>query len=272
MATSQSSLFNPTRYETVYGVGLFDDLHNYLPEILYDSELFLAPMMTFLQRRVQTLFESEYVRNRTQYRMFQQSQRRRDSGVFIPARSIHTPAPFQEPIYSTTATTIPTPVTIASVTETITPPRQVRTSVLQTPPRIQRRNPIRTQTHTAFLDPTNLGTGLSAILLSALTGTDEPTFQQSLAQFMNFDPVPVAPSEEQLSTATFLTSIEPPNDVVCSICQDHNSEENTSGEWRYIRFCNHAFHRTCIDHWFQEHVQCPVCRFDIRQHPMEAES
>ncbi len=267
MASGSSVLFNPSRYETVYGVSLFDDLHNYLPEILYDSELFQSPMISFLQRRIQTLFESDFVQNRTRYRMFQQTQRRLTSGIFTTARHVHTPAPFQEPIYTATATTVPitSPISVASVMETLTPPRTGVSSLLQTPPRIQRRNPIRTQT--AFLDPNNLGSGLSALLLSAITGSED-----SLAQFMNFDPVPVRPTEDQLQRATFLTIIEPPNDVVCSICQDHASEENTSGEWRYIRHCNHAFHRTCIDHWFQEHVQCPVCRFDIREHPPQAES
>ncbi len=251
MASLQSALFNPSRYETVYGVSLFDDLHNYLPEILYDSELFASPILALVQRRIQSLFEPEFIRNRTQYRMFQQPQRRRASGIFTSARNVYTPAPFQEPLQ--------TPAT---------PPRTSVPSLLQTPPRIQRRIPVRTQT--SFVDSTQLGSGLSAILLSALTGSDESSFQQSLAQFMNFDPVPVAPTNEQLDRATFLTSIEPTADVVCSICQDHNSEENTSREWRYIRFCNHAFHRTCIDHWFQEHVQCPVCRFDIREQSRDA--
>lgn len=261
---TSSILFNPARYETVYGVSIFDDMHNYLPEVLYDTELFSSsPILMFIQRRIQTLFESDYVQNRTRYRMFQQSQRRQDSGIFTSARNLFTPLPVRSAVHTTVQEQVQTQA------YPTTPAATYVDTILRTPPRIQRRMPVRTQT--AFLDSTQLGSGLSALLLSAITGSDmtqstEDLLQQSLSQFMN--PVPIAPTAEQLHTATFLTVIEPPAETVCSICQDHSSEDNTSGEWRYIRHCNHAFHRSCIDHWFQEHVQCPVCRFDIRQHPM----
>lgn len=28
--------------------------------------------------------------------------------------------------------------------------------------------------------------------------------------------------------------------------------------------CFHKFHRECIDEWFKNHVQCPICKVDIR--------
>ena len=26
------------------------------------------------------------------------------------------------------------------------------------------------------------------------------------------------------------------------------------------------FHQSCIDRWFENHVHCPMCRIDIRDH------
>jgi hypothetical protein len=238
-----SFLFNPARLEHPYGVGIFDDLHNYLPEVLYDSNMFDSTLIAFLQRRVQGVFSEEYARNRTQYRLFQQTQRRANSGILLPA------------------SLMPVPWTVRPIAPPATPPR--RPSVHLQPPPAPRRATARVQT--TILEPTALGDGLSALLLSALGGG---TGMQGLDQILRgdfMDPVAVAPTPEDLQRATFLTSVEPAPDVTCPICQDHFSEENTTREWRYIRHCNHGFHRSCIDHWFQEHVQCPVCRFDIRE-------
>lgn len=46
----------------------------------------------------------------------------------------------------------------------------------------------------------------------------------------------------------------------CSICL---------GQWehgdvvRLLPSCNHAFHRPCIDAWFMDHANCPICRSQI---------
>ena len=33
-----------------------------------------------------------------------------------------------------------------------------------------------------------------------------------------------------------------------------------------IRHCGHIFNTTHLNSWFRNNVQCPVCRFDIREH------
>jgi hypothetical protein len=33
---------------------------------------------------------------------------------------------------------------------------------------------------------------------------------------------------------------------------------------RTLTHCNHYFHKNCIDVWFESHVHCPICRYDIR--------
>ena len=41
---------------------------------------------------------------------------------------------------------------------------------------------------------------------------------------------------------------------------------------RRIHHCNHIFGTTAFDNWFERNVRCPVCRFDIREHPNNDES
>ena len=74
-------------------------------------------------------------------------------------------------------------------------------------------------------------------------------------------PVRVFPSEAQIAAATRLESVMVEGEV-CPVCQDGLA---IADEKRVIRACNHGFHRSCIDTWFQENVHCPVCRHDIRE-------
>lgn len=81
------------------------------------------------------------------------------------------------------------------------------------------------------------------------------------ANFMS--PVRVFPSEAQVTTATRLEAVILEGEV-CPICQDVFA---IADEKRVINACNHGFHRSCIDTWFEENVHCPVCRHDIREVP-----
>jgi hypothetical protein len=72
-----------------------------------------------------------------------------------------------------------------------------------------------------------------------------------------FDPVPVAPTREQITAATEVHRSVPEN-TQCSICQ-----EDVTCATR-IRACGHNFHGACLDQWLQINPRCPVCRHDIR--------
>ncbi len=72
-------------------------------------------------------------------------------------------------------------------------------------------------------------------------------------------PVVVRPSNEVLQQNTEIT-----NGVTgqnCSVCQDSIISTDTC---RRLNSCQHVFHRTCIDEWFERSVFCPVCRHDVR--------
>ena len=74
-------------------------------------------------------------------------------------------------------------------------------------------------------------------------------------------PVIVRPTQQHLSENTFVYRSDVPLNDNCSVCQD---PMEVGQETRTILACSHCFHRECIDIWFQEHVQCPTCRHDVR--------
>lgn len=75
------------------------------------------------------------------------------------------------------------------------------------------------------------------------------------------EPVVVRPTHEQIARATEVAV--PTTEQDCAICQDSIA---TTQECRKILHCGHWFHKDCIDPWFRQNVQCPICRYDIREY------
>ncbi len=215
------------RYEHSYGISLLDDLHNLFPEILYDPQRFQQnTLVQFMRERTAELFDVEFARNRAYYRLYLQPPSTR--ATTPPARPTPvTPPPIHRARYTVPLTSVP----ILTTTSIVGNGDQ------------------------AMGDAMDL---LSTAILGGLQGALQTTDLQDL-----LTPVPVVPSLEDISRATILSHVEPPADVVCSICQDH-APPSGSHEWRILRSCTHRFHRPCIDTWFQRNVHCPVCRHDIR--------
>jgi hypothetical protein len=98
--------------------------------------------------------------------------------------------------------------------------------------------------------------------------TDDTNFLSNLLNLLQQpqprlpDSVIVSPTQEQINIATQIKT-GASEDSICSICQDNFAINQIIRE---IKHCEHIFHKPCIDHWFEQHVHCPVCRFDIRDH------
>jgi hypothetical protein len=45
----------------------------------------------------------------------------------------------------------------------------------------------------------------------------------------------------------------------CSICYDNYN----LNEYKRELFCQHVFHKKCIDKWLKNNLSCPMCRQDI---------
>jgi hypothetical protein len=99
--------------------------------------------------------------------------------------------------------------------------------------------------------------------LSSEYSAPAPSALHGLSQLNDLlRPVIIRPTDQHLSENTYVYRSEISLNDNCSICQD---PMEAGQETRTILACSHCFHRECIDRWFQEHVQCPTCRHDVRE-------
>ncbi len=82
-----------------------------------------------------------------------------------------------------------------------------------------------------------------------------------------WEPIVVAPTATQLAAASSTYAAPTRLDTPCAICQDTIAEGD---QVRKLNHCDHFFHRSCVDTWFQRNVRCPVCRHDIRSRAVRA--
>jgi len=89
----------------------------------------------------------------------------------------------------------------------------------------------------------------------------------NLNEFANlFTDVLVHPTLNEIANATELVSysIEQHGNVItCPISLDNFNENDTVIR---IKTCGHIFNHESLHTWFRTNVNCPVCRYDIRDH------
>lgn len=93
----------------------------------------------------------------------------------------------------------------------------------------------------------------------------DANFFTNFLRFFN-DRVHVAPTRQQIEAATRIVSfseIENPLNTTCPVTLDRF--ENNSNVTQIIP-CGHIFSPSGIESWLQSNVQCPVCRYDIRDY------
>jgi Ring finger domain len=276
-----------SNYETLYGVGLLDDLHNYFPALLYDSSGFgsVRDVLAYVHQQTRNRFDLfSYGQREYQSRHpprapseFENSSYRRvvrTSFSSMPPQALHPLSTLlrQPPV------TIPSPATGISSEPQSNNPNEVNQSTLRTTvPNIQvelnsflnesneeeeDEQPIQ-ETHMI----TNALLSLLNIPTTGLTRTyDIDAFGALLGRGRNMDqflqPVVVHPTPEQIEQNTTLGNLVSDTDHACAICQDALTSEQ---QGRKLNACGHWFHKSCIDTWLERDVHCPVCRHDIRE-------
>ena len=78
--------------------------------------------------------------------------------------------------------------------------------------------------------------------------------------FLNFTDVPVPVPEDLLKTIPILPFKSEMPYSRCNVCfEDFKTDESV----REL-LCKHLYHPVCIDTWFKEHPDCPICHADQR--------
>uniref|UniRef100_A0A6C0AQ02 RING-type domain-containing protein n=1 Tax=viral metagenome TaxID=1070528 RepID=A0A6C0AQ02_9ZZZZ len=242
---------------SIFNISLINDLDRYFPDVLYNSDRFqsVQDLLGYVQGQSRALCPNFEAR-RALYRQYLDA-----SGAHEPVENTNRP---------TTPQTPPSPQTPVSEDVSgeeipITPLRYISMNLLNDvinlgmPPLA----PIR---------PFTTSSRLNNILFSTTSLTNNLIFEQEdyggllNSLFGPMEDVIVAPSTEQIRIATTVSKIEKSMDDNCAICQE---EVIADAEIRTINRCNHAFHKGCIDQWFERSVFCPICRIDIRSEDID---
>jgi len=269
-----------------YGIQLLDDLHNYFPAILYDHTSFrnVQDVLSYIYTRTHARFNllsraeesynRRYTENNVQSRSVSPAQPRNSNIQRVQPRVQSRAQPRAQPRPSSSPPPVPyTPISVsrssvASVDQQFTLPR--------------RQNPVQeSQSDTSELEEGEIlqpqTTNNLANHILQLIGFDVNGFAQGpplnggleyvyltnlLMPRTNLEPVLVVPTQQDIEAGTTLLQAQASHESQnCSICQDSFTEGQGI---RKFRVCQHEFHRTCIDVWFQRNVHCPVCRQDVR--------
>jgi hypothetical protein len=81
-----------------------------------------------------------------------------------------------------------------------------------------------------------------------------------------YNPIPVAPTLQQINEATsnaIFSEINDPVNSSCPITLERFTEDQLVCQ---IKHCGHIFNREQLFSWFTSNVRCPVCRYDIREY------
>jgi len=86
----------------------------------------------------------------------------------------------------------------------------------------------------------------------------------------HLEDIVVRPTSEQIILATeIITWTDDISQNSCPITLEHFTEGQSICK---IRFCQHMFQTVGLMRWFDRHVGCPVCRYDIREFNRYTES
>jgi hypothetical protein len=81
-----------------------------------------------------------------------------------------------------------------------------------------------------------------------------------------FQDVIIRPTQAQIETASESFEYDGTVELLNTQCPITMGEFQIGDRVRRIHYCRHSFHEESFLSWFQNHVRCPVCRHDIREH------
>lgn len=230
-------------YHEIYGVQLLDDIHNYLPALLYDTDRFhtIGDVLQYLGARAYHYNDTVYTRHLEEMRRQRQREelrRNRGRAMAYPSQGhLFSAGGIMNSFLSHPQLYHPPVGTHFSIVDTLM-------QFAGTRQRGAHSSTTTTATNATYMNP-------------------NPTVPLNF-----FDAVPIVPTQAQIEAGTHLSIVgvdielgPGPDDNLCSICQENYT---TGDALRVINHCSHIYHRGCIERWFQNNVHCPLCRHDIR--------
>lgn len=237
----------PSGYETLYGIGLLDDLHNYFPAVLYDTSRF---------RTVQSLLHYIQTNARNRFDLYSFGQRHYLSASLDSSQEEQDSPPPLIPPRDLSAASVPVAAQRRAAPASLNIPPHPPAPASSFDPRISAHIEL-VQDDLGF-DTQSLSLLNLLNVLGTLPSLNSVRQNRYPANFM--EPVVVRPTPEQIERGS--TRSFPPEDTVCAICQDSIPVNQMA---RRLTSCGHTFHISCIDTWYQRDVRCPTCRHDIRE-------
>lgn len=256
-----------TQYETLYGVQLLDDLHNYFPALLYDTARFqnVRDVLGYLTTNARNRFD-----------LFSYGQRNYHQSA-LPAQSVNRSV--SPPVLSRPAT-----ANGSAGARDLSGVQQRQAHAARSYADVLGRN----NTNNSILNSFITQPGSSVLnslfhqpghpMTASVEVYEDLTFDNPAMSLMsllnalgpstlgnrmrapNMEDVVVSATEEEIEAAS--TRAFPDNQTTCSICQD---DIDVNEMCRKLNHCGHTFHIRCIDTWFSRNVHCPICRHDIRE-------
>ena len=233
------------RMPNPYQIPLLRDLHDHFPDLLYRPERFRT-VPDILEYIIRIADQSPYRQGRHQYT--RPSTPMRESGVrfrpydmsmFVSSSSVPLPS---VPLPSVPLPSVPLPsVPLPSVPLPSVP---LSTSYHDMIDILSHVNEISFSDGNTSMDPS-----LIRFLGSLFQNTEAST-----------DATHIRLTSDIIARHTQLQIAQQTQEDQCAICQDHMNEGQSL---RTILHCNHVFHQSCIDVWFQTHATCPTCRHRV---------
>jgi len=234
-------------YHQVYGIQFLDDIHNYMPSLLYNADRFrtIGDVLSYIGGVAEEHNAYEYHESMAAW-----SRRRRRRGRAV--ESIHGPIRIPPPGSETAYLDSDGEPSFAGISQNLT------SRLLGLRPQVSMFNPLARSVAQTLMNFSNSREPIPSLPASPFEFS--PSLNTIPRNF--FDPVPIVPTQEQIAAASTIEGADSGlAEHVCSICQENFS---VGEQVRTLTHCGHRFHVLCIDNWFQRNVRCPLCRHDIR--------
>lgn len=229
-----------------YGIQLLDDLHNYFPAILYNTERFssVRSILEYIQTCTRERFDI-FTNNSNHYMNTVPQQNRNDN-----YRNWFNATASQQQQQQSRANPARTSTNFNNVNRQNN--RATNANVYQ--------YTFPSESLYTFSTTDTAANDRDTQLLTSILGLFASPTLAGGASFL--DPIPVYPTITQINQASIVrTSNNSDSENNCSICRENFIDGE---ELRCLNNCSHTFHKVCIDQWFRTNVHCPICRDDIR--------